>query len=181
MFGSWTVYLISSVLIPVVGIPAGDSCWHVDKATVHVGGCVTIVVDKPCNESWNLALQIDDGKPIKLLESVGPFYHRRTSRLPGREENSYVFIGLTHGSPPFADTPLDIRLRTLSHELGHALINQGDTSNTQYVYFPATNTFSDAVVNTYRRIRHNTEMAAGACRPVGNLTAPGNRLISECP
>jgi hypothetical protein len=62
-----------------------QDCWNVDKATILEGGCVTVIVQKPCNESWNLTLQIDDRKPVKLLEGVGPNYHRRTSRLPGRE------------------------------------------------------------------------------------------------
>lgn len=67
-----------------VGNEAG-SCWTVDRATVMRGGCLTVIVQKRCNESSNLMLQIDARRPIKLLDGAGPKFHRRVSRLPGRD------------------------------------------------------------------------------------------------
>lgn len=43
------------------------------------------MVHKPCNEHPNLRLQIEDREPLKLIGGVGPDYHGRNSRLPGRD------------------------------------------------------------------------------------------------
>lgn len=89
--------LVLQIAIELVGVafaanPGGSGCWDVDKTTVIAGGCVTIIVDKPCNESWKLALQVNDDPPISLLQGAGPNFHRRNSRLPGREATLVLFF-----------------------------------------------------------------------------------------
>lgn len=77
--------VISALCTMNASAQRNDACWRVDKTTVMQGGCVTVIVDKPCSESNSLTLQIDADKPVPLLDSVGPSFHHRTSRLPGRE------------------------------------------------------------------------------------------------
>jgi hypothetical protein len=82
-------------------------------------------------------------------------------------ENTYVFLG----------PRLDLRYRTLAHELGHALTNLGDMANAPAVFFPSTVTPTDDLVTTRRRITHTTQQEARTPRAPGNLGAIGNRLL----
>jgi len=77
--------VISALCTMNVSAERNNACWRVDKTTVMQGGCVTVIVNKPCSESNALTLQIGADKPVPLLDSVGPSFHHRTSRLPGRE------------------------------------------------------------------------------------------------
>lgn len=122
------VSLISAASSVCVFLAIGEGardCWDIDKKVVTQGGCVTIVVQKPCNESRNLAMKIDERQAVKLLEGVGPDYHRRTSRLPGREDTLVLLFqdlsnpeGLeeVQGEPgtfrwvPVFDEPGEVRL-----------------------------------------------------------------------
>ncbi len=76
---------------------------------------------------------------------------------------------------------LDLRFRTLAHEIGHVLDNGFDNNNPKQVYYPANFTGMDDAVNTYRRITHATEQNARAVRPAGNLAAVGNRMLKNWP
>jgi len=92
-------------------------------------------------------------------------------------ENSFTFIGRSARG----NTLLDVDVRTLAHELGHALdnINGSDRRfpNSDYVFYPADRTLSDVDVESYRRVRHDTEGRARRRRPSGNLNDPGNRVL----
>ncbi len=90
----------------------------------------------------------------------------------GIQENTYLFV----------DGTVDLRRRTLAHEIGHALTNRSDTATPLYVFFPSLDggTFDDRV-NQYRRITHTTETNSRTRRTAGMLNAVGNRLLSQCP
>jgi hypothetical protein len=83
-------------------------------------------------------------------------------------ENTYVFVW---GNA-------DVAYRTLAHEIGHALTNGPDSANPPYVFYPAWNPTTDTNVNSRRRMPSDTIQQARTLRPVGNLTATGNRMLT---
>jgi hypothetical protein len=74
---------------------------------------------------------------------------------------------------------LDIRRRTLGHELGHSLDNGPDNANSPYVFYPANDSFDDVDVDHYRRIIHSTEANARRARAPGAMAASGNRILKR--
>jgi len=122
---------------------------------------------------------IDDANAV----TSRPGRHIGTGFPAAFVENTYVFIG----ADPLADdasTPsiLDIRFRTMAHEIGHALTNRSDTvgiDTTSYIFFPSVNTLSDDEPNRRRRIQHETEGAARTPRAKGDFEGPGNRLLIQ--
>ncbi|MBX3376071.1 MAG: hypothetical protein KF678_03600 [Phycisphaeraceae bacterium] len=95
---------------------------------------------------------------------LGPF-----DNLPAPfSENTYAFIG----------PRVDANLRTLAHEIGHALDNGPDSPNPLYILYPADDTYSDTSVNRSRRLTPQTIVRSRTLRPAGNLTATGNRLLT---
>ncbi|GEM_PF-1935619 len=98
-----TVVCSTGVVFAVANESPG--CWNVDKSTVMHGGCITIIVAKPCNESRNLSLQIDDRQPVNLFDGVGPDYHRRNSRLPGREATLVLLYYDMHNPEGMQEIP----------------------------------------------------------------------------
>jgi hypothetical protein len=74
---------------------------------------------------------------------------------------------------------LDIRFRTLAHEIGHVLDNQWDAANPQPVFYPANATFRDNALNQYRRVTAATEGNVRTCRAAGAAMAVGNRILKR--
>lgn len=95
-------------------------------------------------------------------------YTRTPSDLiAGLGENTFIYM----------QPGLNINFRTLAHELGHAMDNGWDAPNTQVIFYPADNTFTDDAVNQYRRVTDATVANVRTVRPVGNMMATGNRLL----
>lgn len=90
-----------------------------------------------------------------------------SDQIAGMGERTWVYMAPS----------LDIRLRTLAHELGHCLDNAWDNNNPQYVFYPANNTHLDNAYNQYRRITHDTETNCRTVRPAGQMMATGNRIL----
>jgi len=103
---------------------------------------------------------------------------------PGLRGGVVLPSGLLENTYLFVCAGVDIRRRTLAHEIGHALTNRPDISTPPYIYFPSFDpaTFDNAV-NQYRRIqRMGLESDALKCRTAGPpYTGVGNRLLPGCP
>ena len=82
-------------------------------------------------------------------------------------ENTFVFMS----------SKLDLRLRTLAHEIGHALDNDFDKPNPQHIFYPADSTYYDNDVESYRRITSATAQKCRTVRQTGKMNASGNRLL----
>jgi len=102
---------------------------------------------------------------------------------PDLRENTYVFIGTDDDTPIINSSALDVRMRTLAHEIGHALTNRPDSDanpRPPYIYFLS---FADGPTNLdddpegRRRIRHSTEFDARTEREPGVFGGIGNRLL----
>lgn len=66
------VLTVSSIQVCLGGEPKSlASLWHIDKDSVFVGGCVTIVVDRPSRETSKLTVRIDDREPVRLVDAAG--------------------------------------------------------------------------------------------------------------
>lgn len=90
---------------------------------------------------------------------------------PALLENTYLFVG----------SNADKRRRSLAHEFGHGLTNKQDQTTPIYVYFPSLDTMTnDDTPGHQRRMTHGIETDARMCRPAGNATHAGNRLVSGC-
>ena len=101
--------------------------------------------------------------------------------------NGLTSIPLIHGSLPnnlanntyiLMAPNLDIELRTLAHEIGHALTNQIDTPSPPYIFFPtsaAPTAAGDLAPWLYRRVLHATDLTAHQIRSC--LSCPGNTLL----
>jgi len=88
-------------------------------------------------------------------------------------ENTFVFVGMY-----IQMVPLDVHLRTLAHEIGHALANDFDALNPPYILFPAKKTYDDYSITQRRRITHGTESVTRKVRNPGDYTpGSGNRLL----
>lgn len=101
----------------------------------------------------------------------------RSADYPTIGENSFVFI----------EPGVDIRYRTLAHEIGHALTNEPDVYNPEHIFFSNILVYMDTDIRgaghstayKYRRITHATEAEARTVRAAGNQTATGNRLLKK--
>ena len=129
---------------------------------------------------------LPDIAELYFVGEIRPFFNAFTNGpvdtgfgLPAIGANTYMFIGIPSGGGT-----LDIRFRTVAHEIGHALDNilpSPDGSQPLYVFYPAGTTSMDDTVATYRRIRNDTETNSRIVRPPGaaNYTMPGNTLLSN--
>jgi hypothetical protein len=89
------------------------------------------------------------------------------AQLAGQGEKTFTVLA----------SNLSLEYRTLAHELGHLMLNNGDSPNLQTVFYPALSTHRDNLVNRYRRITHATGTTARTVRPAGDLNAPGNSFL----
>ncbi|MBQ0799201.1 MAG: right-handed parallel beta-helix repeat-containing protein [Porticoccaceae bacterium] len=103
------------------------------------------------------------------MARANAFTHGPWDRIAALGERTFMYIVPN----------LDIRYRTLAHEIGHALDNGPDAANTQITFYPANTTFMDNVENQYRRLSNatinnaRTERAAGAA----HMRDTGNRML----
>lgn len=49
----------------------GDEVWLLDKNTVHVGGCVAVILEAPASVAAQYQLGIGDAEPVRLVDSLG--------------------------------------------------------------------------------------------------------------
>ena len=94
----------------------------------------------------------------------GPF-----DGVAGMGERTFVYI----------NPNLDVRIRTLGHEIGHVLDNQADAPNLRPVFYPADTTHMDNALNLYRRVSATTEGNVRRCRAAGAAMAVGNRILKR--
>jgi len=92
------------------------------------------------------------------------------------QENTYSFIG-SKWKVSSGGTFLDANLRTLGHEIGHALTNKKDSQQPAYIFYPFEFAAPDNSVNMRRRIQHSVEMISKTVRKIGVLSGDGNRLL----
>jgi hypothetical protein len=71
MFGLLVASAVSSygACFAVQPPPEAGGCWTVDKTTITVGGCVTIVLNDTCSAARRLTLEIGDREPIPLYQA----------------------------------------------------------------------------------------------------------------
>jgi hypothetical protein len=91
-----------------------------------------------------------------------------SDHIPGLGEKTFIYMAPN----------LDLRFRTLSHELGHALGNDWDTPNPPYIFYPfSAAVVTDDAVNRRRRLSLVTVNNSRTTRPAGNMAATGNQLL----
>ena len=90
------------------------------------------------------------------------------SPVQALQENTYLFIA----------SDVDIRRRTLAHEIWHGLTRQEDVASPLHVFAPYTlPAVYDADFALYRRITHLMEGIARTPKDPGDLTPGGSRLL----
>lgn len=72
--------------------------WWIDKEIVMVGGCVTLVVNKPARITYRCMLRIDGREPIRLVDKAGVTIPPRNSAQPGRD-SALVLVSHDLNSP----------------------------------------------------------------------------------
>jgi hypothetical protein len=143
-------------------------------------------VNQPANHDHRVIAAIGNGATYDVVEVIftGPMSNALGYARPPANQGSSLALALQENSYIFMSPNLDVRHRTLSHELGHVLANRGDSPSTPYIFFPwsppsgwvGLPPIDDTVLN-WRRIRHVTESDARTERAALQLTDPGNRLL----
>ena len=108
-------------VFPTTGSSAQDirQLWWVDKETVMVGGCATIILDEACRKMGGLTLAIDDRRPIPLLERAGITIQYTTGPGPGI---THTFVLISHdfanpeGCELIAQDPVTYRMVPVFNE-----------------------------------------------------------------
>lgn len=108
-------------LLPTEGIENVSQAWWIDRETVMVGGCVTIVLDDACRKMRGLRLTINDGDSIPLLQRAGITIQYTTGPAPS-VTRTLVLISHDFRNPEgfelVSDDPVTYRIVPVFNEPG---------------------------------------------------------------